>query len=342
MSFGWGRWWVVWLGDFRDDIQKLLNHLLAITVDILHILRTKIESLEHGAHSIGLAAVLTHVSVAAKHLERGQRIKDDSAFTDAVYRCNQAFEGSTKEAYRVLANKDPEKVRPFDIENYLEDNHVFHSRVLALFTHYRREWRNPSTHDYTLSFTESEAFVAITSVATFSTVLCDEILGCLAFRRAQSDPELLAFSAAIAAGRKNEPPVWQLAHALVDIGSHFANAQMDKTLFEAQYVGLVAGMLSSGERGYKVEVEKLVDSESRLRADIVVRAQSEELILEVKRTKPTEAAIQSAIQQVEVYLTVTGLKSGLIFFTPIGSKKYELYGHTRQGGQGMIIAAYPK
>lgn len=311
-------------------------------MDILKILRTKIESLEHGSQSIGLASVLTHVTVAVKHLERGQSLKDDSAFTDAVYRCNQAFEGSIKEAYRVLAEKDPEEVRPFDIENYLDVNHVFHSRVLSLFTHYRKEWRNPSTHDYTLSFTESEAFVAITSVASFATVLCDEILERLAFRRAQSDPDLLAFSEAISAGRKNEPTVWQLAHALGEIGNHLTREGLDNTLMESQFIGLIGGMLSNGDRSFIVENEGRLGAESRLHPDLVVRTNSEKLVLEVKRAKPTESAVQSAIQQVEVYLTVAALRDGLVFFTPSGSSDYILFIHERQGNQGTIIAVYPR
>lgn len=311
-------------------------------MDLLQILRSKIEVLDHGAQAIGLTAVLSHVTVATKHLERGQSLKDDSAFTDAVYRCNQAFEGSIKEAYRVLAEKDPEKVRPYDIESYLEANQVFHSRVLALFTHYRREWRNPSTHDYTLSFTESEAFVAITSVASFATVLCDEILEKLALRHAQSDPELLEFAASIAAGRKNEPMVWQLAHALVDIGSHFTRESPDHTLLESQFVGLVAGVLGNSNQGYEVEIDKKLGSDGRLRPDMVIRAKSEELILEVKRAKTTDAALQSAIQQVEIYLTVAKLRDGVVFFTPNGSKEYALYVHDRPSGQGKIIAAYPR
>lgn len=310
-------------------------------MDLLQILQSKISSIDHGTQSIGLMAVLTHVTVAVKHFERGQSSKDNSAFTDSVYRCNQAFEGSIKEAYRILAEKDPEKLRPFDIENYLEANQIFRSRVLALFTHYRKEWRNPSTHDYTLSFTESEAFVAITSVASFATVLSDEILERLAFRRAQSDPELLAFSAFITEGRKNEPPVWKLAHALVDIGSHFTNEPLDGNLLEVQFVGLVAGMLNNGEQGYEVNTDRKLGLAGDLRPDMVIRTECEELILEVKRAKPTTTSIQSAIQQIEVYLTMAQLNDGLIFFTPFDSKKYVLYVHERHRGQGKIIVVHP-
>ena len=102
--------------------------------------------------------------MAANHLKRGSDTADDTAFTDAIYRANQAFEGSLKEAFRVVAAKDPEKVRPFDIENFLQENSILRGRVLEQMSRYRPEWRNPSTHDYQLDFDEDEALLAIVSV----------------------------------------------------------------------------------------------------------------------------------------------------------------------------------
>lgn len=125
-------------------------------MDLIATLRTKIETLPQGEYMHGLHSVLMHIETSFKHLDRGQSQDDEQAFTDAVYRTNQAFEGSIKEAYRVLAGKDPEKITPFEIENYLDKSSVFKPRVLAQFTTYRTKWRNPSTHDYTLSFDESE------------------------------------------------------------------------------------------------------------------------------------------------------------------------------------------
>ncbi|MEH2117121.1 hypothetical protein [Nostoc sp.] len=116
-------------------------------MDLLDILRSKIDSLEDGDHIPGLKAVLLHIETASRHLLRGQKQNEETAFTDSIYRTNQAFEGSLKEAYRVLASKDPERERPYDIEQYFEKNKVFRQRVLAQFTNYRTEWRNPSSHD---------------------------------------------------------------------------------------------------------------------------------------------------------------------------------------------------
>src|SRR5262249_49401315 len=137
-------------------------------MDLFAILRSKIDTLPEGDYSSGLSAVVRHLETSFNHLSRGQQQGEETAFTDAIYRTNQAFEGSIKEAYRVLAQQDPGQQRPYDIENYLENNKLLRQRVLSQFTNYRKEWRNPSTHDYKLDFNESEAFLAIVSVSAFA------------------------------------------------------------------------------------------------------------------------------------------------------------------------------
>ncbi len=150
-------------------------------MNLFAILRSRIDSLPEGDQSLGWMAVLRHLEIAFNHYSRGQRNDEDSAFTDVIYRTNQAFEGGIKEAYRVLAGQDPTHKRPFDIENYLDSNTVFRPRVLAHFTNYRKEWRNPSAHDHRLDFDESEAFLAIVSVSAFACLLIDEISEKIAF-----------------------------------------------------------------------------------------------------------------------------------------------------------------
>jgi len=158
-------------------------------MDLIATLRERIDRLEEGEYIPGLRAVLLHIETAFRHLSRGKGESDDTAFTDAIYRTNQAFEGSIKEAYRVLAGKDPSKKTPFEIEGYLEENGVFRYRVLKQFTNYRTEWRNPSIHDYKLDFDESEAFLAIVSVAAFACLLLDEITERLSFLKSKAETE---------------------------------------------------------------------------------------------------------------------------------------------------------
>ena len=144
-------------------------------MDLLDILRRRIDALPAGEYSAGLRAVLQHVDVASRHLSRGQSSGDDTAFTDAIYRTNQAFEGSLKEAFRVLANKEPGKITPAEIETYIQRERLLRGRVVAQFAAYRKDWRNPSTHDYRMDFDEDEALLEIISVCGFAIVLIDQI-----------------------------------------------------------------------------------------------------------------------------------------------------------------------
>jgi hypothetical protein len=98
-------------------------------LDLLALIKKQIEALPDGPHIAGLRAVLRHIDAAYRHLGRGQSDGDDTAFTDAIYRANQAFEGSIKEAYRVLAERDPQRMRPYDIEKYLEEKQIFKDRI---------------------------------------------------------------------------------------------------------------------------------------------------------------------------------------------------------------------
>lgn len=55
-------------------------------MNLLEILRSRVDDLPEGDYMQGLKAVLQHIEVASRHLERGQIDADDTAFTDAIYR----------------------------------------------------------------------------------------------------------------------------------------------------------------------------------------------------------------------------------------------------------------
>lgn len=48
-----------------------------------------------------------------------------------------------KEAYRVLAGKDPSRIAPHKIEEFLGQADLLRKKVLDQFARYRTEWRNP-------------------------------------------------------------------------------------------------------------------------------------------------------------------------------------------------------
>jgi len=99
-------------------------------MDIQEILEQKIRKLPNGPYVNGLRAVKSHIDAAVRHLERGQREPDEALFTDVIFRCNQAFEGSIKEAYRVLAGKDPGRTTPAEIGKFLASANLLRKKVL--------------------------------------------------------------------------------------------------------------------------------------------------------------------------------------------------------------------
>lgn len=150
-------------------------------MDITYILRDAINQLKTGEHSAGLTAILRHIDAAVRHFQRKSSLDPDS-FTDCIYRANQAYEGSLKEAFRVLAEKNPSGKSPHEIEKYLENNAILRPRVLTQLRRYRQDYRNPAAHEYNLDFDEAEALLAILSVCAFCKLLVDQIAVKLSLR----------------------------------------------------------------------------------------------------------------------------------------------------------------
>jgi hypothetical protein len=288
-------------------------------MDLLATLRSKIEVLPRGDHLIGLHAVLLHIETAFRHLGRGQETDDDTAFTDVIFRTNQAFEGGIKEAYRVLTGKDPQRLTPFEIEAHLDSAKVFRQRVLAQFTAYRREWRNPSTHDYKLDFDESEAFLAIITVAAFTHLLLNQIAERLAEEAARDRVEIMQQSRpAIEVVAPEGDAIDQLVPAFLEF-ARLNRTQDPSAMFEseAQFVGAIAGFVKAVMPGVEVQAEvNMRVSTMNLQADLIVTVQGQPVIVELKRARLTDATSQRALMQLTTYMRVTGANQGILFNIP--------------------------
>ena len=286
-------------------------------MDLLDTIRKKIYALDEGEHVLGLKAVLQHIETSFRHLSRGQDSEDETAFTDAIYRTNQAFEGSIKEAYRVLAKQDPDKKTPFEIETYLEKNSVFRSRVLTQLTTYRTGWRNPSTHNYRLDFDESEAFLAIVSVSAFACLLLDQMAERLAFDKAQAEAESQKASLQTALHEtKNADPLVRVTKLLTQFCAiHLRRSQDSPRQSEAQTIGALHGFISSAAPMLNVQIEAALDPARPLHADLVITDGEDRIIVEVKR-QFMRKNYANVVAQVEHYLLVGGIKKAVILFLP--------------------------
>ncbi len=311
-------------------------------MDLVDTLRKKIDVLEDGDYVPGLKAVLLHIETAFRHLSRGQETDDEPAFTDAIYRTNQAFEGSVKEAYRVLAGQDPAKKRPFDIENYLEQNNIFRSRVLSQLTTYRTEWRNPSAHDYKLDFDESEAFLAIVSVSAFACLLLDQIAERIAYTRSLAEAEAQkAVLEASLAQTVNADLLIRLTDLLNQFCAiHLPSTSSSSKATESQVIGALHGFLSSAAPELAVETEARLDADKPFRADLLVSRGGEKVVIEIKR-RLMRQNYANAVAQVEHYLLIGGVKDGILLFLPDAPSDMERIDTTIAGVDGRLVVLSP-
>jgi hypothetical protein len=279
-------------------------------MNLLSFLRERIEALPDGDYTHGLKSVLQHVEVATRHLERGQSALDDTAFTDAIYRTNQAFEGSLKEAFRVLAGKDPNRVRPFDIEEYFQKSGALRPRVLAQFTNYRQEWRNPSAHDYRLDFDGDEALLAIVTVTAFAIVLTDQIAERLAFQHAQ-----------IAATTVQAPPppptlplLQRSTELIAQFTANFRPGHKGTDLRETEILGALAGFLATTAPDVTAQIDGRLLPDHPERPDLILASPSERVIVEIKRMrKRTSNLEREALSQVLQYILMGAIKQAIVF-----------------------------
>jgi hypothetical protein len=296
-------------------------------MDLTKVLRSKIEEIPDGAHSIGLKSVLGHIEAAERHYLRGKEDEDDTAFTDAIYRTNQAFEGSVKEAYRILTGKDPSNQTPHNIEKYLADKKIFRERVLSQFTNYRSKWRNPSTHDYNLDFDENEALLAIMSVSAFSAVLIDQIVDTLLKERAEEETGLINTP-----DRQinNESPLFdRLVYAIKEFVPWHRNMEHGQFQNEAQIVATLAGYITKMVPDANPFVKYQIKiGENRVGyIDILVSSGNDKVVVEVKKIVNrfnSYSIADRAAAQLKMYMDYSDINDAILFiYSSNGDTVYE-------------------
>jgi len=304
-------------------------------LDLLLILRQRIEALPPGDYSPGLRSVVHHVEVAAQHFVRGGTTSDEAAFTDAIYRTNQAFEGSLKEAYRVIAEKDPGNVRPFDIEQFFHKHSLLRARVLAQLSNYRTEWRNPAAHDYRLDFNEDEALLAIVSVCAFAIVLIDQVTEKLSFNAARATRQPIQLP------NPSKPLADQVADALQQFRTS-STALVPEGAREVEVVGALAGYLTSAIPGSTIDTEPHLGDSGR--PDLLVSRGQERLIVELKRSGHSfEIHRRQVVSQVAHYVAMSGITEGLIYVYG-GDAEAEIVREEHQlpGVRARIVTLWPR
>jgi|GEM_PF-867958 len=142
-------------------------------MDLLTEIKKKHSHLDE-KEGLGLSAVIQHLEQAEELLQLGR--ENPARFNDVIQRTNHVYEGCLKEAYQIITTKSPAKKSLSEIESHLESKKLLKPRVADLMKRYRTDWRNPSTHEYELTFSEQEAILAIISVSAFTTIIIDQII----------------------------------------------------------------------------------------------------------------------------------------------------------------------
>lgn len=194
-------------------------------------------------------------------------------------------------------------------------------RVLLQITNYRREWRNPSTHDHLLNFDEDEALLAIVNVAVFAIVLADQIIGKIGFKEGLEISKLQA---------KSNDIFDSLAERTIILPKHFTNrfnmANKDRTdVREAEVVGALSGFLSSSMRDVTCIPEARLAKSSIV--DLLLVSEKEKLIIEVKYNRLFsnigQNRVTSCVSQVSKYMELGEISTAIVYIYSNNKRKNE-------------------
>ena len=285
-------------------------------MDTLTIIRDKAERLAQFLSKSGIMSVVRHIELAERHFDVARRDAESDLFVDIIYRANHAFEGILREAYAILAGQDSTGKSAFEIEKYLSKNGVFQDRVMELFTNYRAKWRNPSTHDHVATFSESEAFLAILSVTSFSGILMDQMVARLAFEEQQ---RLLAVRTDelrnVVTQHSNEPLLDRVAYLFQTFSEGPVLPAINS---EVEFVAAVNAFLATVEPNVEVVREPILrDGLGSLRPDLLVRQGGETVVVELKRYRRWSPDNQrAAFGQVRRYVDAAQATGGILLLLP--------------------------
>ncbi|MGW9128866.1 hypothetical protein ACWGPW_28480 [Paenibacillus chitinolyticus] len=285
-------------------------------MDLLDKLNQKGKMIESASVIEGIKAVLRHIEIAERHLNRAVHENDDDLINDVIYRTNQAFEGMLKEAYVVLTEDINEQISPFQIEKYLTENNIFTQRVMELLNNYRRNWRNPSTHNHKLFFDEQEALLAIVSVSAFIYILLDQIIETINFRKEQQEVQTKYEIILNKMGNYGSLSfIDQLSTLLHEFSKDLVSGEV-LLLKEVELIGQLGGFISTLDPSIRIIKESIVKNDYLFRPDFIFEKDGQKIVMEVKIPKRS-TNITMAREQIKKYLAIDDFSSGIIYFPPV-------------------------
>lgn len=318
-------------------------------MDLLKILKEKSTYFSSLDEDVGVLRVIGHIEIAETHFQNAST-EGEYLYNDVVYRSNQAFEGALKEAYRIIIGKEPQKTSLHKIELLFEREDILKERVLNLFKNYRTEWRNKSTHDYRLYFSEQEALLAIVSISAFMNILIDQMIEKKAYDHEEERLQGTSFAQLVF-------PEDVLLHlkikaALVSFSETYPEEDLEKSstsVTEIEVLGALRAYLKTVISEVEVYQEYTIPRKNdgaRYVADFLLKENNESLVVEVKRpVRHNKRIIETGTNQLLTYLGAADIKYGVLFIPP-STKGVEMEVKTikeeRSGLQYIVTQIYPK
>lgn len=271
--------------------------------------------------SLDIDKIIIHIERAYQLFVQGIETGEEQNYTDVIYRCNQAFEGCSRQAFLVLADKTEKELRStqaWEIEKYLIDNEVLNDRLLPLFRNYREKWRNESTHKFNLFFKEEEAYVAILSICSCAYLLLNQIV----LKVSLNDVEV-RHTKEITKGKESLlekiSKLTKLFLEEVDLEKYKAGSVIPR-VSEMQFNGIYASFLQSKLPESKINIEG--NLEGGYRYDIMIEYEDEIVVIETKSTRLHSQIKEFAKEQLMHYMNLIEGAKGIVFiFDGIGKMK---------------------
>lgn len=294
-------------------------------MDILKSIKDQVKEIKKLSGKYSFEQIIIHIERAELYYLEGIKKNDDNFFTDVVYRTNQAFEGSLRQSYMVLANKTEKQTkskRTFNIEEYFESNSIFNDRVLKLFENYRKEWRNESSHDHKLFFNQSEAFLAVINVSSYIYVLFNQIIEKLAFLKQQEELKEQKEKKTLISKIFNKEGL-SLKDKTVELIKEISidNNQLSYDTKEIEIIGMLNAFLEFASPDVKVNTQYKVQANGNFyRPDIYIEYKKEKIIIEIKKTLSQNMSHEDQLVE---YLKVIGIEEGILWYpVSVPSEKF--------------------
>ncbi len=177
-----------------------------------------------------------------------------------------------------------------------------------MFKNYRQNWRNPSTHEYDLFFSQEEATLALTSVSAFILVLSNQI-----FEKVYSDEETKIVTENLPQIKKSIENYESLSlnEKVINLLLHF-NSSQDISI-ESALSGVLSGYLPTIDNEFSILRNPPIKIKDQvLRPDFIIQKNTEKIILELK-FGPRRSDIKFSVDRMFNFLIRSKITKGILF-----------------------------